>query len=263
MSWVEKTQTRHGILKQEFANQLLDKKGQFRQDKQLVDGRRPVIPLRKKESKSLSIPKHFPELPGRQLAADCLAYRLTGSAVQTSLVLFTPIQNGNLNEKTAYPVLLSKPAGETIQHYVRQKDNTLETKELSPYHFTLKVLATYLIGYEDDKKDNVTITETIDEKGNLCEHLVSIDSDHAFFSPMVDTTLGSNVQVKTVTFAFPAMNQPLDPEAIADFLSLNKTQVLQEWLGECRILNSGLIGNLVIQPPRYGLFNLEMVQKLV
>ena len=261
ISWVESNKTYHGVLKKEFAEQLLDKKGQFREDKKLPDGRRPVIPLCNKEGRVIVYPKAYPELPGRQLAADCLTYRLTGSAVQASLALFTPLQNGILNEKTAYPVLLSKPAGKTIQQYVRKKDNTLETRKLDSYHFTLKVLATYIIGYEDDKKDNVTLMKTLDAMGNPCWQLVSIDSDHAFFPPMADTTVGSKVQVKTVAYAFPAMNQPLDPEAIADFLSLNKYLVLQEWLGECRTLISGFVGNLTLTPQRYGLFKPEILER--
>ncbi|MBS0621963.1 MAG: protein kinase [Verrucomicrobia bacterium] len=262
MSWVENYQTHHGILKKEFATQLFDKKGQFREDKKLPDGRRAVIPLYDNNKTILAYPKAYPEWPGRQLAADCLTYRITGSAVQTTLVLFTPLDKGKLNEKSAYPVLLSKPAGQTLQSYAREQEEILESCKLDPYHFTLKVLATYLIGYEDDKKDNVTLNITLDAMGNPCWQLVSIDSDHAFFAPMVDTTLGSKVQVKTVTYMFPAMNEPLDPEAVADFLSLNKDLLLQEWLGECRILSSGFEGNLDLKQPRHGLFKPELIKDL-
>ncbi|MBS0622308.1 MAG: protein kinase, partial [Verrucomicrobia bacterium] len=257
VSWVQDNQTHHGILKKEFVQQLLDKNGQFNKDKKLPDGCRSVIALSEEETKFAYL-KAYPELPGRQLAADCLTYRLTGSGVQASLLLFTPIHNGKLYEKTAYPVLLSKPAGETVQNY----GPSLKTQQLDPYHFTLKVLSTYLVGYEDDKKDNVTITETIDPLGNPCKQLVSIDTDHSFYSPMVDTTVGSKVQVKTVTFAFPEMNQPLDPEAIADFLSLDKYQVLQEWLADCRLLSQGIVGELKSEIKKYGLFSPNTLTRL-
>ena len=256
ISWVENHQTLHGILKKEFAEQLLDKNGQFPQDKKLPDGRRCVILLCDKNKKVIVYPKAYPELPGRQLAADCLAYRITGSSVQASLVLFTPIQKGTLNEKTAYPVLLSKPAGQTIQNTIRKQEQLVN---LSLYHFTLKVLATYILGYEDDKKDNVTLQRTVDEMGNPCWQLVSIDSDHVFSTPMVDTTTDSKILLKTVTFTFPEMIERLDPEAVADFLSLNKVQVLEQWLGECRLLNSALIGNL--KQNRQGLFNPQLIQR--
>ena len=90
--------------------------------------------------------------------------------------------------------------------------------------------------------------------------LLSIDSDHAFFPPMVDHGLDSKIQVKSVTLNFPHMENPLNPEAIADFLSLNKYELLEQWLSDCRLLNSGLIGNL--QQKREGLFKPNVIKKL-
>ncbi len=262
MSWVEDNRICHGILKEEFAKQLLDKAGQFRKEEKLLDGRSPVIPLVNDKERIIVYPKAYPEFPGRQLAADCLNYRLTGSAVQSSLVLFTPLNNGQLGEAGAYPVLLSKPAGQTIQDYVCENSSALEKTPLDSYHFTLKVLSTYIIGYEDDKKDNVTLVKTRDPWGKPCWQLLSVDTDHAFCPPMSDDTAGAKVQLKTVTFAFSAMGQPLDPEAVADFLSLNKYQVLEEWLGQCRALQSGLIGNLTLKPQRHGLFNPAVLKRV-
>ncbi|MBS0622793.1 MAG: protein kinase [Verrucomicrobia bacterium] len=261
ISWVKDNQICHGILKEEFAQQLLDKSGQFDKNKKLSEGRRVVIPLSEK-NKRFAYLKAYPELPGRQLASDCLTYRLTGSGAQASLILFTPLDNGKPNEKKAYPVLLSKPAGKTIQESTNCKENPLETRKLDIYHFTLKVFATYLIGYEDDKKDNLTLNEGIDPMGAPCEQLISIDTDHSFFSPMVDTTIDSKVQVKTVTFAFPEMNQPLDPEAIADFLSLDRYQLLREWLTDCRTLHRGIVGDLKGETMQQGLFTLPMLTRL-
>ena len=125
----------------------------------------------------------------------------------------------------------------------------------------MKVIATYLIALEDDKKDNICLQQISKPNGSKAWQLISIDTDHAFVAPMKQQGNQSLVNIKTVAFCFAQMNQSLDKQAIADFLYLDSFAVLNAWLRDCRGLDASYLGNLKATKSA-GIFDAATIAKL-
>ncbi|MDR3491307.1 MAG: hypothetical protein P4M12_04585 [Gammaproteobacteria bacterium] len=211
------------LLKKEFQTKWLeenwiDDKGKIQEKaRKIKDGRRIVIPLN-----DHAFLKVYPEMPGRQLLAQSLAWRISGNGPLTTIARMRPVGSDH-----TYPVLLSQNLGKTLQN---RETLAIAENKVNAKAFTLKVIETLLLSYEDDKFDNVSF---VDKQG----YLSSFDSDRAFADPLLkrrDKLLRTEIKVnsKSIVFCMPQMKLMLDADAIKEFCSLNPKLVLTEWLKE-------------------------------
>ena len=194
------------LLKDKYRQLILNDKGYVltpdtKSKASVNHGRRIVYRFKDEQQQLLAFAKVYPELPGRQMAVDNLTYRITGASVQATLAKLTPIVKGRQQQKASISLMLSKPAGITVQDWcskqqkqpiavddkgkeelIGESDNLgkqgkqpanlnpcsipLEQLELDSYHFSMKVIATYLIALEDDKKDNICLQQISKPNGS-------------------------------------------------------------------------------------------------
>ena len=115
------------LLKENYRKLVLDAKGKIipanktDNDTAINDGRRIVHCFKDEQQQPLAFVKVYPELPGRQLAVDSLTHRITGSSVQATLASLTPIVKGRQQQKARISLMLSKPAGITVQDWCRKQ----------------------------------------------------------------------------------------------------------------------------------------------
>jgi len=210
--------------------QLLDAAGKMDSTKPgAVDaGRRTVIAVRDQQDRVIAYAKAYPELPGIQWAVDALLRRLTGFGCMSTVCHFIPLGA----PETSYSVLLSQTAGKSLHQCLKdgQPLSQLEP-ELDDYFLGLKALATYVVGLEDDKKDNVTAQTYRYSDGSTVKRLVSIDTDHAYADEMTEE--GDKVEIKSVTYCFNGMQRPLAAWARQRWKCLDPNDVLTSWLAGC------------------------------
>ena len=133
------------------------------------DGERIVVPVYNNNDDKFAYAKVFPQFPGVQFQVDLLTSKLTGINLNSTLILFTPFKLKNnkiINLNYEYPVLFTESLeGNTLQYHIRNKSISLIEKKLDPFYFTLKVIETLIMNYEDDKADNIIANEFINSKG--------------------------------------------------------------------------------------------------
>mgnify|MGYP000639824747 CR=1 FL=1 len=96
---------------------------------------------------------------------------------------------------------------------------------LDPRKFTLKVLESVVMAYEDDHPGNITANPVVvDEEGTQTYELCGIDSDHALLELLREEGLVRKRKVlnqRSVAYCFPQMQEPMNLPAIKEFLALN------------------------------------------
>jgi ankyrin repeat protein len=220
----------------------IDAKGIFQEKaRTATDGRGIVLPIialafpENKAASSMEPPpvaylKVFPEMPGRQSLAETLAWRISGYGSMSTLCRLSCIDS-----KQSYPVLISQYAGETLQVLYRKGTLTNEEKKLDRKSFTLKVLETLILMYEDDKLDNLALLFT-SLNGETSGRLISFDCDRVLVEPLLIRnglfTTETKVNSKSVVFCMPQMQLPLDTDAVQEFCRLDPIAVLTDWLQE-------------------------------
>ena len=235
------------LLKPELAQQLIDKNGHLLK-KPLAAGQRLTYPLTLEGDTTPSFyAKVYPEFPGMQIAVDTLCALLSGASGNAILThLYLPQKKGHLKKSRhfkPYPLLLSKSLGDTLQQSFAS--NT-DLHPLDTYSFTWKLIETLLIHPEDDKPDNIALQSFTTPLGQPAYRLVSFDADHAFAEAVLEKKHPMRlsqellVQLKSIVLCLNTMNQPLNPDAIAEFLSLDAASVLEQWLNHCHQFNHQL-----------------------
>ena len=199
-----------------IAQQLVDDKGSFNlsSPQRMKDGRRVVLAITNNTGAVIAYAKCYPELPGVQLMVDDLSWRLSGYGNIATLCQFE-IAGTNLR----YPVLISKPGGQTLQDDERAGNDLSEFEhQLDAEAFCNKVLTNHLIYYDDEKKDNLARQSFEDCEGKLKYRLISIDSDHVFGEEFETNGL---INVKTVIYCSNRMYDKLHPYVRIQWQKLN------------------------------------------
>ena len=235
------------LLKPELAQQLIDKHGHLLK-KPLAAGQRLTYPLTLEGDTTPSFyAKVYPEFPGMQIAVDTLCALLSGASGNAILAhLYLPQKKGPLKKSRhfkPYPLLLSKSLGDTLQ---KSFASNTDLHSLDTYSFTWKLIETLLIHPEDDKPDNIALQSFTTPLGEPAYRLVSFDADHAFTEAVLEKKHPMRlsqellVQLKSIVLCLNTMNHPLNPDAIAEFLSLDAASVLEQWLNHCHQFNHQL-----------------------
>ena len=235
------------LLKPELAQQLIDKHGHLLK-KPLAAGQRLTYPLTLEgDTTPTFYAKVYPEFPGMQIAVDTLCALLSGASGNAILThLYLPQKTGPFKKSRhfkPYPLLLSKSLGDTLQQRFASNTNL---HPLDTYSFTWKLIETLLIHPEDDKPDNIALQSFTTPLGQPAYRLVSFDADHAFTEAVLEKKHPMRlsqellVQLKSIVLCLNTMNQPLNPHAIAEFLSLDAASVLEQWLNHCHQFNQQL-----------------------
>ena len=237
------------LLKPELAQQLIDKHGHLL-TKPLAAGQRLTYPLTLEgQTTPAFYAKVYPEFPGMQIAVDALCALLSGLCGNAILAqLYLPQKTGRLKKNRhfkPYPLLLSRSLGDTLQKNFEKKD-AQQLAQLDTYSFTWKIIETLLIHPEDDKPDNIALQSFQTPTGKTAYRLVSFDADHAFAEAVIEKKHPMRlsqellVQLKSILLCLDHMNQPLNPYAITEFLSLEPASVLEQWLNHCHQFNQQL-----------------------
>jgi small GTP-binding protein len=252
LEWVTAKGKQERYLINDYAKQLFTQTGDFNLENKASDGRRYVKALKNSSGEAIAYVKAYPELPGIQTAVDSLSAHVSGDYLKSTVIKCT---QPNSNE--SFPLLISQAVpGETLQSVLRQKKSLEEVDvNVDPKSFTLKVLESLLVNPEDDKPDNIVAEFFTNHEGERKCRLVSVDSDHAFVDPLVET--GSvfkkeKVQVKSIVYCFNAMKNELSSQAIKEFLLLDPIKVLTDWLSGLDVYNQRYVGQRQLQLP--GLF---------
>ena len=235
------------LLKPELAQQLIDKHGHLLK-KPLAAGQRLTYPLTLEGDTTPSFyAKVYPEFPGMQIVVDTLCALLSGASGNAILAhLYLPQKKGPLKKSRhfkPYPLLLSKSLGDTLQ---KSFASNTDLHSLDTYSFTWKLIETLLIHPEDDKPDNIALQSFTTPLGEPAYRLVSFDADHAFTEAVLEKKHPMRrsqellVQLKSIVLCLNTMNHPLNPDAIAEFLSLDAASVLEQWLNHCHQFNHQL-----------------------
>ena len=235
------------LLKPELAQQLIDKHGHLLK-KPLAAGQRLTYPLTLEgDTTPTFYAKVYPEFPGMQIAVDTLCALLSGASGNAILAhLYLPQKKGPFKKSRhfkPYPLLLSKSLGDTLQ---KSFASSTDLHLLDTYSFTWKLIETLLIHPEDDKPDNIALQSFTTPLGQPAYRLVSFDADHAFAEAVLEKKHPMRlsqellVQLKSIVLCLNTMNQPLNPDAIAEFLSLDTASVLEQWLNHCHQFNHQL-----------------------
>ncbi len=234
------------VLREGLVDQWLDEYRAFKEvARDIEDGKGIVVPL-VIEGETLAYLKIYPELPGVQIAADQLSRRITGYGNLATLCRFTPV-----NTLASYPVLISKNIGLTFSKLLAQSFNINPIlNSLDPTAFTLKVIESIIINYEDDKKDNLALEHFTTLSGNQGYQLVSIDPDHAFVDSVVKKRSeqsrffqsSEKLKSKTMVFLFDQMLNSLDQMAVDEFLHLNPEALFADYLDELDLLEQIYFG---------------------
>ncbi len=233
--WNTKNEKERRFLLPSIQAELFNDQGLPRNEKRhKLEGQHLVIPIlmntEEKHSSPIAYAKFFPEMPGIQTQTVAAAQQISGYGLQCRLVRMV-----HSRQFQGYPVLLSKPAGESLQSIAKRKLEELDTiqKLLDPRSFTLKFLESIILSYEDERPVNVTAEQVIvDSLGNYRYRLVGIDSDHAFQPALVAERffgmVPGRINLKSILFFFDQMKKPLDPHAIAEFLMLDSHKMLKQ-----------------------------------
>ncbi|HVY53425.1 MAG TPA: hypothetical protein VHA13_02785, partial [Gammaproteobacteria bacterium] len=207
----------------------LDHEGGFQEmARNHTDGRSIVLPLN-----DLAFIKIFPELPGRQLLIQALAWRLSGYGPVSTLAKLEVAGTDKV-----YPVLLSQNLGISIQEHLRRQPLADLESKLNTYAFTLKILESILLSYEDDKPDNISVAKYRDPDSPAQSSLISFDCDRGFAEAILkrESLFKTEIKVntKSLIYCMPQMESALHPDAIKEFLALDPFQVLNDWLEQQR-----------------------------
>lgn len=237
-----KAEPRSGLLKRKIQaeweqKQWIDKRGLF-QDKAREDnqqhGRGIVIPFHERQQ-VIAYGKIYPEYPRIQSFAETLAWAISGYGPVSTLCRL-----GKINQKKSpvYPILFSKPAGTVLQNVI-QRPSEFEyiVSHLDDYSFTMKVIESLLICYEDDKFDNVAAEWFFNAQGEERCRLISFDCDRSFVTPLfiqykqdVNSIRQAKVNAKSIIYSLDKMQEPLHQGAVEDFCKRDVYQLLFDWL---------------------------------
>lgn len=220
-------------LRDRDAQALFDEQGRPRKPEKPSVEKRLVIPLYAEEKKSeeknptvLAYAKVYPEMPGVQAAVDTFSSLISGYGCLATLCRVT-----HPKQSQAYPVLISQNAGENLAKMSRQPDDSGFWSALDKTALTLKIIECLFINPEDYKFNNWAFSLTRLLNGKQRYRLTAFDNDHAFVEPLLSSALGGiKVNVKNGLYCLKAMQEPLDEEAVALFLSLDPINCLEEWL---------------------------------
>lgn len=164
------------------------------------------------------------EYAGYEYAAADFMRRMGVSPVPYSeLFLFYHPQEGY------YPVLISQAIKGQPVYKVWEEDQVFST--LDPYYTGLLMLAAMLLNPGDGKEDNFMLSADN-------SYLIPIDNDHVFLPGVLRQKgsllsfyrLSETLQIKTLLFCLPHMNQSLDARVVEHFLSLDIDVFLREWM---------------------------------
>ena len=258
LEWVTSKGEQKRYLKIEYAKQLFLSSGKFNEENKATDGKHYVKGLKNSLGEVIVYVKAYPELPGIQIAVDSLSAHISGNNLKSTLVKCTNSSNAEV-----YPLLISQAVpGETLQNLLRQKGSLQDVEEnLDAKNFTLKILEDLVIRPEDHKPENLVAQPFTNTQQERKFRLISIDGDHAFVEPLVQTGLSFNkkekVQVKSIIYCFQAMKNELNPEAVAEFLNLDPFKMLQDWLFTLKIFNQSYQGQ--IEDGLVGLFDTKQI----
>lgn len=119
--------------------------------------------------------------------------------------------------------------------------------------FSQMALMAMITNPEDGKSNNYFVVDRTDFHGETFSHIVAIDNDHYFVPPFVKSLLPDWLAkptpfVKCILFCMDEMFDYIDKEVVEDFLALQISQVIPEWLTDIRNMDAS-----------YKKFNVEVI----
>lgn len=185
--------------------------------------------------------KFLPDCPGIGYAINELHQRLIGHGTPATDIQFWPDDKDLFKIKEPYPVTISQTVnGTPLDEWPRNRPLNLDPKHFSDYFLMV------LLKCPIDEKPGNFIVEDI-PRTNL-RRLINIDNDQALLeSPVKKMKLTNNQQgyeiklnLKSIVFCMPEMQQPLHPSSIDNFLSYDPYKELNDWLQSMRDFNKRL-----------------------
>lgn len=234
------------LLHPAIQNQLFNEDGSLkdhrRQNVKVLPGQRLVIPLFEEKDSQTPIAywKFFPQFPGMQVQATCMEQQITGHGLQFIVAkVYPPSKNGKVSE--GLPVLISQPAGIDLETIADREDKQQQVqfkrlqKSLDPRHLGLKLLESILCAYEDHQPANLAEEKLSDALNNEISRLIGIDSDHVFQDPVLHETVfkvwsKTKLNRKNILYCLDAMTQPIDAQAVDEFLALDPAEVIKQMI---------------------------------
>ena len=245
LEWIQADGTRKSgslhpeVIKVLQEGKLLDSKGKFQLLEKHVNlpGRHLVFPLDLRigqQSVALHV-KFFPEMPGMEYAAGCLARLLVGWGAP--YVQLARLVDGN----KVYPILLSQTiSGELLSDLLKKNDANQLYEKLDHKRYSQRVLLSLLLNQEDAKPSNFIAVAHHSSTGNIRYSLFCIDNDRSFFQAVMEENGQIVPIVKDMTYCFEAMYRPLDPVVCVDALFVDPFRLLRKWLGTLETFNRHL-----------------------
>jgi hypothetical protein len=242
LEWIDTNGTRQSgnlhleVVQALQSGKLLDSKGKFQLLEKHVNlpGRHLVFPLDLRigqQSVAIHI-KFFPEMPGMEYAAGCLARLLVGWGAP--YVQLARLVDGN----KAYPVLLSQTiAGDLLSDVLKQSDANEFQKKLDRRRYGQRLLLSLLLNQEDAKPSNFIAVADSASAGNTQYGLFCIDNDRSFFQAVAEENGQIVPIVKDMTYCFETMHEPLLPLVCVDALFIEPLRLLQRWLETLETFN--------------------------
>jgi hypothetical protein len=158
--------------------------------------------------------KVYPEFPLADMFLNELSYKLGYCAPREVDVWLWQC------ERYAYPILISEAvSGSSLQESLEKNDAII----LNPYSFSQSVVTSALMSLEDNKPDNIILTNESDG-ARLC----LIDADR-WFAPAFKV---GQLHAKDIVFCLNAMDDSFSPLFIEEFLNLNPQYIVQTWINE-------------------------------
>lgn len=232
----------HYYLHPEIAKQLLIDNGQAFKPKPAGQfGMHVVLPVSlpgERQETPDFVFKFEPEQPGVELAVTGLGRLVAGTHVTPPSELIRLTFKGK-----NIPILVSRYVkGENVATVFKQQiDNQLGQTKLDSKKLSELMLMMLLIRPEDGLPSNFMLSKT----ANGEYYFVQLDNDHAFVKEGVSKVNNGlqrrlQLQVKTFLYCLDQMHQPIDAEAVREFLNLDPTFLLGQWLSEQIILTTRL-----------------------
>jgi len=179
--------------------------------------------------------KFYPQFAGQQFQASAFEKNITGYDSYQAVLgkIYPPHREGETPE--GIPVLFTKPAGKDLQQLAladeEQKRQPLATLKLAPRDFATKFFESLLCGHEDNQAANLAA-----EFFCGSTRLNGIDTDHVFLPALLEEksflSLFSTTKVnhKNILYCMDLMNDPIDAQAVREFLALDPIAVIQQVL---------------------------------
>lgn len=207
-------------------NQLFDNTGLPRAKPSNQRGRHTVLKVTHLDQSFWF--KFTPEQAGTEYAVNRLGRHIGDQGTPMSVIL--KISMGTNTEGIAVQVT-PHIEGLTLEDTLQKHPERL--RQLDHNSFAETLLRVLLTNPEDDKGDDYFVIPHKTEKDSF--RLMRIDNERVFYYPDQEQgwiTSNKVLQVKSILYCLPLMQQPLPSGILDKFLKLDPILVLQRWLGE-------------------------------